>query len=661
MTDEHNPDAPRERDPLRGRMRGETPTGGGPSGSKILRWALLVLALVVLGPPLLDALGIIETGPPRVAYTEFLDRLSEGRIETVTVQGEEIRFREKAPSGEEAEGDQKSGADGKGELSVTYLPSFGDDDLLAALEAQGVAVQTRPRESFPFWMMLLWIGLPILLIIGLFASAAKKAGGAAHPLMQMGRSRAKPFDMSRETIGFDDVAGAEGAKAELGEVIEFLRDPDRFRTVGGKPPKGVLLVGAPGTGKTLLARAVAGEAHVPFFNITGSDFMEMFVGVGASRVRDLFRQARNSSPSIVFIDELDSIGRQRGAGLGGGHDEREQTLNQMLSEMDGFEPNEGVIVIAASNRPDILDPALLRPGRFDRRIVVELPSLKARRAILEIHARGKPFADDVDLGEVARGTPGFSGADLENLLNEAALIAGRKQKSTIESEDVDAARDKILLGLEREGLVLSAEEWRLLAFHESGHAVVAAHLQSTDPVRKVTIVPRGRAMGVTEQLPERERYVHFEKNVRDRLAVMMGGRAAEQLVLDTRTTGAENDLKQGLRLARRMVLDWGMGPKLENLAFGDGGQPVFLGQEIAQGRDHSERTAREVDDAVRSLIDDALRCATTILERNRDGLERLADELIEEESVSGERVLEILGIDPEEADPGKRRSEVASG
>jgi cell division protease FtsH len=395
---------------------------------------------------------------------------------------------------------------------------------------------------------------------------------------------------------------------------------------------------------------VAGEADVPFFNITGSDFMEMFVGVGASRVRDLFEDAKKASPSIIFIDELDSIGRTRGAGLGGGHDEREQTLNQLLSEMDGFEPNTEVIIMAATNRPDILDPALLRPGRFDRRITVDLPTMKDRVEILKIHSRNKPFAPDIDLERIARGTPGFSGADLENLLNEAALLAARQDKDAIELADLEDARDKIMLGLERANMALSEEECELIAYHEGGHALVAVFTPHADPVHKVTIVPRGKAMGVTQQLPEKEKYIYPREYILDRLAVMMGGRAAEEIVLDTNTSGAENDLKQATNLARKMILDWGMGETLKQVAFGGQRQQVFLGEELSHRREYSETTAREIDEEVKKILSEAYERARRILDKHRDELDQLVDVLIEKEEISGDKVLELLGVDQEEVE-----------
>jgi len=441
---------------------------------------------------------------------------------------------------------------------------------------------------------------------------------------------------------FDDVAGLEGAKTELKEITSFLKNPGDFDALGGEIPKGVLLVGPPGTGKTLLARAVAGEAGVPFFTITGSDFMEMFVGVGAKRVRDMFSNAKEKSPSIIFIDELDSIGRKRGAGLGGGHDEREQTLNQMLSELDGFEPNEGVVVMAATNRPDILDKALLRPGRFDRQITVNLPTQKHREEILEIHSKNKKMGDDVNLEEIARSTPGFSGADLRNLLNEAALLAARHKRKAIEQQDIDTARDKVMMGLKREGIRLSDDEKKLLAYHEAGHAVVAAVLPNADPVHKVTIIPRGKAMGVTQQLPEKEKLLYKKDYMLDRMAVMMGGRAAETLIFDTATSGAENDLKQLTKLARKMVLDWGMSDKFGNMAFGGQQDQVFLGEQMGSQREYSDSTAREIDEEVKRILQEAYNKAVDTITEHRNVLDRLAEELLEKEEVPGSKVMDWL-------------------
>jgi cell division protease FtsH len=518
--------------------------------------------------------------------------------------------------------------------------------LLPLLESHGVTIDAQPAPDSS-WIGSLLYFLPVLLLIGVGYMFFSQMRNQGQQIFSVGKSRAKLYERREERTTFDDVAGAKGAKAELEEIIEYLRQPDRFESLGGETPKGVLLVGPPGTGKTLLARAVAGEADVPFFSITGSDFMEMFVGVGASRVRDLFREAKRAAPSIIFIDELDSIGRRRGAGLGGGHDEREQTLNQLLSELDGFEPNENVIVIAATNRPDILDPALLRPGRFDRRITVDLPTARSRVAILKIHARNKPLADDVDLEEIARGVPGFSGADLRNMLNEAALLAARQHKEVIEPEDIEEARDKILMGLKREGLVLTEEECRLIAYHEAGHALIAAVLPQADPIHKVTIVPRGQAMGVTQQLPEREKYIYPREYMLDRLAVMMGGRAAEEMVFQTATSGAGNDLIQATQLARKMVLDWGMSERLGRVAWGKDRDEVFLGEEIAHRREYSETTAREIDEEVKSILDEAYQRAAASLQKYREELDRIAEVLLQKEEITGQEVLDLIGVVPD--------------
>ena len=579
-----------------------------------------------------------EQADPRteVSYTAFRQQLEQGNVQQVTLQGERIEGELQQPAttvvGEETQEYTRF---------VTYLPAFGDEGLFSLLQEQDVEIITQPPEEFSFWFLVI-NALPFLifLVIGFFILRSMRSQGQS--VFSFAKSRARLYERTEEHTTFGDVAGARGAKLELQEIIDYLKNPHRFERLGGSLPKGVLLVGPPGTGKTLLARAVAGEAIVPFFSITGSDFMEMFIGVGASRVRDLFVEAKKSAPSIIFIDELDSIGRRRGAGLGGGHDEREQTLNQLLSEMDGFEANQNVIVMAATNRPDILDPALLRPGRFDRLITVDLPTMKDREEILKIHARNKPLAGDVDLEKIARGTPGFSGADLENLLNEAALLAARKGKQVIDMADVDSARDKVLMGLERENLILTEEECRLLAYHEAGHAVVAAVVPNADPIHKVTIVPRGRAMGVTQQLPEQDRYLYPRNYLLDRLAVMMGGRAAEKLVLDTITSGAENDLKQATRLARKMVLDWGMSDRLGHVALGDENDEVFLGEDLAKRREYSESTAREVDIEIRTILDEAFERATQVLEENRQGLDQVAQALLDREDIPGTEVLRIL-------------------
>jgi cell division protease FtsH len=608
---------------------------------RLLIWVLLAAAVA---PWLWSQLNGTSGVQMEVPYTTFREQVDAGNVPKVLLQGDEI-------TGEFSSPVQitEPGADQPVDVESfrTYVPSFGDDTLLSDLRAQGVEIDTQP-ESGISWLAILINVLPLLLLLGLGYMLFNRARTQGQGVFSMGKSRAKLYDRRQERTTFDDVAGAHGAKTELEEIIEFLKDPSRFEKLGGEIPKGVLLVGPPGTGKTLLARAVAGEAGVPFFSITGSDFMEMFVGVGASRVRDLFEEAKKVSPAIIFIDELDSIGRMRGAGLGGGHDEREQTLNQLLSELDGFNPNENVIVMAATNRPDILDPALLRPGRFDRQITVDLPTMHDRVEILKIHARNKPLSPEVDLERIARGSPGFSGADLKNLLNEAALLAARQNKSMIEQEDIEEARDKILLGLERENLALTKDELELLAYHEGGHTVVAAVVPNSEPIHKVTIVPRGRAMGVTQQVPERDKYLYSRDYMRDRLAVMMGGRAAEDLVLHTATSGAANDLQQATQLARKMVLDWGMSDKLGHVALGTGRHQVFLGEELTQRREYSETTAREVDEEVRRIVEEAYARARQILKEHRSALDRLADALLEREEIPGDEVMKLLDIAPQE-------------
>jgi cell division protease FtsH len=626
-------------------------------------WLLLMLVIMLL-PSLMRWLG---GGEPvvEIPYSTFRNHLQAGEVVSVTVKGDAIRgeLRQQASaagtktaSGETAQPPKKENAPAPGsekpanakntknvnsEHFRTRIPAFGDEALMPLLAKQGVEVNVEENKTFSWWLILVNLA-PFALLIGLGWLLMSRMRGQGQRIFDIGRSRARKYDRSHERTTFDDVAGAEGAKRELEEFVAFLRAPDRFRRLGGSPPKGVLLVGPPGTGKTLLARATAGEANVPFFSITGSDFVEMFVGVGASRVRNLFADARKTAPSIVFIDELDSIGRHRGAGLGGGHDEREQTLNQLLSEMDGFEPNTGVILMAATNRPDVLDPALLRPGRFDRRITVDLVGQRARRDVLRIHARGKPLADDVDLDEVARATPGFSGADLANLLNEAALLAARRDKQQIEGQDVEDARDKVVMGLRREGIDLTDRERRLIAYHEAGHAVVAATLPHTDPVHKVTVVPRGRAMGATHQLPERDHFIADQEELRERVVVMLGGRASERLVFETATSGAENDLHHAVGLARKMVLAWGMSESLADLALDGERGPIFLGEQISQGRPYSEQTAREVDEQVAQIVRAAAEEARAILTEHRPALDRIVEELLAAEELTGDRVGELL-------------------
>jgi cell division protease FtsH len=622
--------------------------GGAPQGRGC--WiGMIWLVLLLLVAPLLfgSFLGGGGGNGDSISYTTFREQIQAGNVSSVVMRGERISGELIQP----LERVDEAGQTLQYSNFVTYLPSTGDEELFQLLLQQNVEIETRPQEEFA-WGALLISVLPFLLLVGLaffFLRSMRGAGGAGG-VMQMGKSRAQLYDKQKQGITFSDVAGAEGTKRELTEVVEYLKDPRKFSKLGGTIPKGVLLVGPPGTGKTLLARAAAGEADAPFFSITGSDFMEMFVGVGASRVRNLFEDAKKNAPSIIFIDELDSIGRRRGAGMGGGHDEREQTLNQLLSEMDGFTPNQNVIVMAATNRPDILDPALLRPGRFDRQVTVDLPTMHERLQILNIHTRNKPLADDVILEKLARGTPGFSGADLANILNEAALLAARQNKEQIDMDDINNARDKVIMGLERENLSLTEKEYQLLAYHEAGHAVVSACRPTADPIHKVTIVPRGRAMGVTQSLPERDRYLYNKDYMMDRLAVMMGGRAAEQLVLKTATSGAENDLKQATQLARKMVVDWGMSERVGLMSLGSESEQVFLGEDMMQTKHYSETTAREIDEAVREFLNEAYALAHQTLIENREGMERLVELLLEKEVVDGHEVMETLGLTRQPAD-----------
>ena len=623
-----------------------------------------------------------------VPYSFFKGELRDGNVSEILWQGQQIRGTLDAPAtvptaeapqaqpqGEPVEGDQAAPAQADGEQAtpveardgqqaeagqpeeatqqaegpvvdafVTYVPSGGDPELLDLLDQQDVLVQTRP-EGNGLWLTLLIGALPILLLLLLgwwLIRRMRSQGGPGGGIFKVGESQAKLYDKEDADVTFADVAGTEGAKRELQETISFLKDPTHFLALGGRTPSGVLLMGPPGTGKTLLAKAVAGESGVPFYSTSGSDFMEMFVGVGASRVRGMFEDAKENAPCIIFIDELDSIGRRRGTGIGGGHDEREQTLNQLLNEMDGFEPNEKVIVMAATNRPDVLDPALLRPGRFDKEITVDLPKKAARLEILHIHARGKPVADDVDLDALARSTPGLSGADLENLLNEAALHAARLDKDVIEQDDVSAARDKVLLGRQREGINLTEDDKRLIAVHEAGHAVLAATLAHADPIEKVSIVPRGRAMGVTQQLPEREKYVYKREYLFDRLAVVMGGRAAEEIVLGTSTSGAAGDLQEGTKLARKMVREFGMSERLGPVSFNRHEGQVFLGESMAQQRDYSEQTERDIDEEVHRILSEAMERARDRLSEHRRALDEIAARLQEDEEIDGGIVLELL-------------------
>jgi cell division protease FtsH len=581
----------------------------------------LVLALMVL--LVVNMFQGPQTRDEEMAYSEFVTELKAGKVEEVSVQGNVIRG---------------SLADGK--KFRTYGPQ--EDAIDRFLETE-IPFDVKPEEGDPWYIILLVQWFPMLLLVGVwifFMRQMQMGGGKA---MAFGKSRAKLLNENSNKVTFHDVAGIDEAKEELEEIIAFLRDPKKFTRLGGRIPKGVLLVGSPGTGKTLLARAVAGEAGVPFFSISGSDFVEMFVGVGASRVRDLFVQGKKNAPCIIFIDEIDAVGRHRGAGLGGGHDEREQTLNQLLVEMDGFESNEGVIMVAATNRPDVLDPALLRPGRFDRRIVVPRPDVRGREGILRVHTRKVPLGEDVDLSMLAKGTPGFAGADLENLVNEAALQAAREGRDAVSHNCFEMAKDKVLMGSERRSLVLSEEERRNTAYHESGHALVARILPGTDPVHKVTIIPRGMALGVTQQLPEEDRHSYKRSFILNNLAILYGGRVAEELVLSDITTGAANDIEKATELARKMVCEWGMSDSLGPVKFATPSEEPFLGMDLGQRTEYSDETARAIDNEVRRILTDAYERAKGVLKSNMESLHRMAAALLEREVLDSREIDELIG------------------
>jgi len=569
-----------------------------------------------------------------ISYSDFIAAVESGNITGVMIQGSEIH-----------------GTHINGERFRTFAPD--DPELIRILRAKNVSITSKPPRESPWYMTVLvsWFPMILLIAVWIFFMRQMQIGGGK--ALSFGKSRARLLSDQSERVTFDDVAGIEEAKEELSEIIEFLRDPKKFTRLGGRIPKGVLLVGSPGTGKTLLARAIAGEAEVPFFSISGSDFVEMFVGVGASRVRDLFIQAKKNAPCIIFIDEIDAVGRHRGAGLGGGHDEREQTLNQLLVEMDGFESNEGVILIAATNRPDILDPALLRPGRFDRQIVVPIPDLRGREQILRVHIRRTPIADDIDLGVLARGTPGFTGADLENMVNEAALLAARQNKERVEMVDLEEAKDKVLMGTARKSMIINDQERKNTAYHEAGHALVAKMIPGTDPIHKVTIIPRGRAMGLTQQLPVDEKHTYPRQYLIDNLSILMGGRAAEEIVLKERTTGAGNDIERATDMARKMVCEWGMSENLGPLSFGKRGEQIFLGHDLVRHREYSEKTAIIIDEEVKRLVTDAYNRAKKILTEKIDILHALASALLEKETLDENDINAIISkhTDKDRYDP----------
>lgn len=591
--------------------------------NKFFKNVLFYLLIIMVIIWMFDLYGEKNSKPADISYTSFMQHVQQDEIKQVTIVDNVISGKLK---------------DGK-EFS-TVAPN--DSKLVEKLEAKKVDIKAELPPQPPWWMSILSSILPMLIIVGLWFMLMNQGGAGGGKVMNFGKSRARRYDEEKLKITFKDVAGAEEAKQELEEVVEFLKHPQKYNDLGAKIPKGVLLYGPPGTGKTLLAKAVAGEAGVPFFSISGSDFVEMFVGVGASRVRDLFDQAKKSAPCIVFIDEIDAVGRQRGAGLGGGHDEREQTLNQLLVEMDGFSANEGIIMIAATNRPDILDPALLRPGRFDRQIVVDRPDIKGRTEILKVHVKGKPIGPDVNLDVIAQRTPGFTGADLSNLVNEAALLTARKDKKAINMPEMEEAAERVIMGPERKSRVISDKEKRLTAYHEGGHTIVGMLLEHTDPVHKVTIIPRGRAGGYTLSLPKEDKYYATRSEMLDELKVLLGGRVAEALVLKEISSGASNDLQRATQLARQMICEYGMSENIGPVTFGHRQDQVFLGRDIARDKDYSEEVAAEIDKEVRSFMEDAYAATEKLLFDNIDKLHVIAKALMEKETLEEEEINQLV-------------------
>jgi len=600
-------------------------------------WLVISLLMIFL----FNVLNRPQESKEQISYSQFLSAVEKGMVSSATIQGDNLYGKY---------------VDGRG--YKTYIPN--DPDLIKILRKSAIKIEAKPADESPWYMTILisWFPMILLIAVWIFFMRQMQVGGGK--AMAFGKSRAKLLSEDSKKVTFEDVAGVEEAKEELTEVVEFLRDPKKFTRLGGRIPKGVLLVGSPGTGKTLLAKAIAGEAGVPFFSISGSEFVEMFVGVGASRVRDLFVQGKKNAPCIIFIDEIDAVGRHRGAGLGGGHDEREQTLNQLLVEMDGFESNEGVILISATNRPDVLDPALLRPGRFDRQVVVPVPDIRGREMILKVHTRKTPLEEGVDLSIIARGTPGFSGADLENLVNEAALLAARHNKDKVTLSDLEMAKDKVMMGSERRSMIISDEEKKITAVHEAGHTLVAKLVPDADPIHKVTIIPRGRALGLTQQLPVDERHTLPKTHLLAMLKVLMGGRAAEELLTDKITTGAGNDLERATELARRMVCDWGMSDTLGPLTYGKKEEQIFLGREIAQHRDYSERTARLIDDEVKKFVLGSYDGAKQLLLDNIEILKGLSSALLEKETLSGDEVDALIKGNGKDAGNGSPPAENTS-
>ncbi len=591
----------------------------------IVLWVIIAVVLLAV----FSNFGTRSAAPQALPYSQFLEQVKANGIRSATFKGDTI-----------------TGTRSGGEPYVTYNPETDNSALIGLLQKEGVAFDAAAPERQSIIVQLLISSFPILLLIGVWIYFMRQMQGGAggRGAMSFGKSRARLLSEDQVSVTFADVAGVDEAKEEVTEIVDFLKDPAKFQKLGGKIPKGVLMLGAPGTGKTLLARAIAGEAKVPFFTISGSDFVEMFVGVGASRVRDMFEQAKKHAPCIIFIDEIDAVGRHRGAGLGGGHDEREQTLNQLLVEMDGFEGNEGVIVIAATNRPDVLDPALLRPGRFDRQVVVPLPDVRGRELILKVHMRKVPIGDDVNASIIARGTPGFSGADLMNLVNEAALFAARGDKRTVTMDEFERAKDKIMMGSERRSMVMSEEEKRLTAYHESGHTIVGFNVPEHDPVYKVTIIPRGRALGVTMFLPEADRYSTSKRRLESRIATLFGGRVAEEIVFgpEAVTTGASNDIEHATELARNMVTKWGLSEKLGTLTFAEDEGEVFLGRSVTQHKQVGDKTRDAIDDEIKRLIDDNKKRAHEIVTAHLDKLHTMADALIRWETIGEQQIMDIM-------------------
>ncbi|MEW6380982.1 MAG: ATP-dependent zinc metalloprotease FtsH [bacterium] len=599
-------------------------------------WLVMGLVLILL----FNLFNTPRSQVKKIIFSEFMEEVQKGNVAEIIIKGNDIQ-----------------GTYQDNSRFKTFSPN--DPDLIKTLRTKNIRIEAKPVDENSWFTNLFISWFPLILIIAIWIYLMRQMQGGGAKALSFGKSKAKMLSNPKQKVTFENVAGIDEARDELQEIIEFLRDPQKFQRLGGKIPKGVLLMGPPGTGKTLLARAIAGEADVPFFSISGSDFVEMFVGVGASRVRDLFEQGKKNAPCIIFVDEIDAVGRHRGAGLGGGHDEREQTLNQLLVELDGFESNEGVIIVAATNRPDVLDPALLRPGRFDRQVVVSRPDIKGREGILRVHVKNVPLTADVDLKVLSRGTPGFSGADLANLVNEAALLAARKGKDKVAMEDFEAAKDKVMMGKERKSMIISDEEKKITAYHESGHALVAMMLPGTDPIHKVTIIPRGRAMGLTQQLPLDEKHNYSSDYLLKNIAILLGGRAAEEIVLNSLSTGSGNDIERATELARKMVCEWGMSDKLGPLSFGKKEEQIFLGREFAQHRDYSEDTAILIDQEIKRIVNENYNLAKTILTTYLSQLNSLALALLEKEVLDGAEIEALvrgeLQPDKKDAPPANQK------